>query len=104
MENDCIHYFVGECVFLLQQHADENVCRAAGFEVVGHLLSGDFAKTVDGCCRVQDRDTDAHEHGTDDVCFSERASARCEQREQQTLEETGGLVESLFQRFVEVDV
>lgn len=96
--------FVGQSVLFLEQDADEDVCGAASFEVVGHLLGGDFAEAVDGCCRVQDGDTDADEDGTDDVGFAKCAGAGSEKREQETLEETGGLVEGLFECFVEVDV
>lgn len=104
VEHKRIHDFVGQSVLLLEQDTDENVCRTTSFEVIGHLLGGDFAQAVDGCCRVQNGDTDADEDGTDDVGFAECAGARSEEREQEALEETGGLVEGLFECFVEVDV
>ncbi|KAH3913676.1 hypothetical protein HBI56_080460 [Parastagonospora nodorum] len=79
VEDDGVDDFEWERVFLLQKSLDEDVARARGVGVGGHLLSGNFAAAVQGDGGVEDGHGDFGDDGGNYDGFALGACAICEQ-------------------------
>lgn len=104
VEDEGINRLVGQGVLLLEQGLNEEVGGAAAFAVLRCLLGGNVAQALDGSGRVQNRHGDSGQDSRDDVGFADGAAAAADQREEESLEEGGGLVEGLLQRVEQVNV
>lgn len=105
MKNETIDDFIRQGVFLLQKDANKDIRRAGGFAARhARLLGGEFRQAHQRRGGVEDGDFDLDQHAAYDVCFAEGAGAAADEGEEEPLEERCGLIQSLFERVVEMHI
>jgi hypothetical protein len=91
VKDEGVDDFVGQGVLLVEEDADEERRRAG----VVHL-----GEPEEGGARVKNGDADFGDDAADDDGFAEGAGAGLAEREEDALEEGGGLVQSAFERLI----